>query len=514
MQPLQTSEHHPPAPQSRKHNEASTPRVFTSQSFLPPSAAPGSSSSIATSVLTHSQHPTIKSGFSRSAENPPPALVDYGDLPSLSEGSVLLTKRPQVKTEPPSLHYAANLTPSAPTNLTSSAPTNLTPTLPQHTAVVVHAENLKTTRGMNQVLNLSSLQSSVSQAPRTITMSSGRMSQVGVVSPQVGVASSSEPLNVDFPPLRIKYSVGDETEFEAEREEREQESESEEGTRDCLGEGEEEDEDTESVMELRIEEPISETTGKNESGHSLANLPGLVVGGGGGMRRADRGGVEEQSVDELQPEEGEESNEEREVGEETESIHVNSVGTSPSPLMIEVGGHDAVGSSAGTSRPMEEDDDWPDTRNRSRGGLTELRSHISVGVGTGMASKMEIHGNGKLSPPNSNSPGSASVLKNSSKEHTERISCTVSAVSSSPSLLLRDGEGGGGEGGGAGGAGRERDRMGLPVSGHNGEVSVSYRVRKVAKVKQFFTTLQHFGNKQSSEVAEQVQELIAALVVS
>lgn len=47
-----------------------------------------------------------------------------------------------------------------------------------------------------------------------------------------------------------------------------------------------------------------------------------------------------------------------------------------------------------------------------------------------------------------------------------------------------------------------------------GENSASFRVRQVAKVKRFFTTLQTFGNKISGEVAEQVQELIAALVVS
>ena len=52
-------------------------------------------------------------------------------------------------------------------------------------------------------------------------------------------------------------------------------------------------------------------------------------------------------------------------------------------------------------------------------------------------------------------------------------------------------------------------------SGGGGEEnSASYRVRQVAKVKQFFTTLQTFGNKQGSESAEQVQELITALVVS
>lgn len=45
-----------------------------------------------------------------------------------------------------------------------------------------------------------------------------------------------------------------------------------------------------------------------------------------------------------------------------------------------------------------------------------------------------------------------------------------------------------------------------------GENTASYRVRQVAKVKQFFTTLQSFSNRMSSEVAEQVQELITALV--
>ena len=38
--------------------------------------------------------------------------------------------------------------------------------------------------------------------------------------------------------------------------------------------------------------------------------------------------------------------------------------------------------------------------------------------------------------------------------------------------------------------------------------------KQSAKVKQFFTTLQAFGNRTSQEVAEQVQELITALVVS
>ena len=46
------------------------------------------------------------------------------------------------------------------------------------------------------------------------------------------------------------------------------------------------------------------------------------------------------------------------------------------------------------------------------------------------------------------------------------------------------------------------------------DVSPSHRIRQVAKVKQFFSTLQQFGNKMGSEAAEQVQELISAVVVS
>lgn len=44
--------------------------------------------------------------------------------------------------------------------------------------------------------------------------------------------------------------------------------------------------------------------------------------------------------------------------------------------------------------------------------------------------------------------------------------------------------------------------------------SPGHRTKQVAKLKQFFTTLQGFGNKLGSEAAEQVQELITALVVS
>ena len=59
---------------------------------------------------------------------------------------------------------------------------------------------------------------------------------------------------------------------------------------------------------------------------------------------------------------------------------------------------------------------------------------------------------------------------------------------------------------GSGGSDSGKDRQSV--------VTDNFRVRQVAKVKQFFTALQQFSNKRGSEVAEQVQELITAVVVS
>lgn len=59
---------------------------------------------------------------------------------------------------------------------------------------------------------------------------------------------------------------------------------------------------------------------------------------------------------------------------------------------------------------------------------------------------------------------------------------------------------------GSGGTDSGKDRQSV--------VTDNFRVRQVAKVKQFFTALQQFSNKRGSEVAEQVQELITAVVVS
>lgn len=62
-----------------------------------------------------------------------------------------------------------------------------------------------------------------------------------------------------------------------------------------------------------------------------------------------------------------------------------------------------------------------------------------------------------------------------------------------------------GGGGGGGGGGRKESGTGK---------SASVTSKQAAKVKQVFTTIQQHGNKLGSEVAEQVQELIHALVVS
>ena len=94
-------------------------------------------------------------------------------------------------------------------------------------------------------------------------------------------------------------------------------------------------------------------------------------------------------------------------------------------------------------------------------------------------------------------------LKN--RDSVRKPNVIVSSPSSSGSSVVdlsRNGnsvkEGGGNDPG--------RDRQSV--------VTDNFRVRQVAKVKQFFTALQQFSNKRGSEVAEQVQELITAVVVS
>ena len=84
----------------------------------------------------------------------------------------------------------------------------------------------------------------------------------------------------------------------------------------------------------------------------------------------------------------------------------------------------------------------------------------------------------------------------------------MSSPSSSGSSMLDFSRSSGGSNSGKEGGGNDsgKDRQSV--------VTDNFRVRQVAKVKQFFTALQQFSNKRGSEVAEQVQELITAVVVS
>ncbi len=62
-------------------------------------------------------------------------------------------------------------------------------------------------------------------------------------------------------------------------------------------------------------------------------------------------------------------------------------------------------------------------------------------------------------------------------------------------------------------AGSAATQTATPTS-DNTDGTKAQHSKQSAKVKQFFTTLQMYGNKTSQEMADQVQELIAALVVS
>lgn len=64
---------------------------------------------------------------------------------------------------------------------------------------------------------------------------------------------------------------------------------------------------------------------------------------------------------------------------------------------------------------------------------------------------------------------------------------------------------------------REQSDMSVHEGGGDAEVdaaSIALRAKQSARVKQFFTTLQKFGNNMSRDGADQVQELISALLVS
>lgn len=356
-----------------------------SSSALPATTLTSSIASV-TSVapsLTHLQsHQSKKLNASRGVDKPLPALVEYGGTTlGSSSASGHSTDPLHVKGEPLPLQYSTQLPPTS------------------DEGSLIHTTD---TSGMHNPSVI--LPTTAESSPSEPAQTSGNPSQVGVVTPQVGVVLSQSP-DSEFPPLRLKCSIGDELDLEVDREEQEDEEdkEAEEMNRECIEE-EEEEEDVDSVMELRIEEAGADTSTEAEHGHLNPSKHGKQT-------------ATSNTPENIEGEGDEDSTE--------SSSNQNSVGTSPP---------------------------------------------TSVGV--------RVHG------------------------HMEAADATR-LVGEEPQSL---------EGSPRPSHNRVMRPM-VPSAPHNRDVLPSYRVRKVTKVKQFFTTLQHFGNRQSSEVAEQVQELIAALVV-
>lgn len=465
-------EHNNPSLPSQSRNPSEPMLTCPSSSTIP-----AGSSSVAIvratmiSSLTHSQsQPGKKLNISRNVENPPPALVDYGDLPTLTDGSVLVTESVQIKREPLPLQYTTPLSPSAATS--------------QHSSIVTGTrETVRTTGTANQAPSMPPVVASLSQSSRV--SSSVIPSQVGVVSPQVGVDLSEPPDTEEFPPLRIKCSVGDE--MEVEQEERDL---GEKGLDEATRESGKDEDDGDSVMELRIEEPAADTTTTaSETGH-LHTQPTVPL-------TLEMQRVASEAAEHLK------EDTEDENGDLTETdSHQNSVGTSPPPS-VGVRVHRQVGN-IGVMRLMEEDQE-PMTESMNLSHIEELGHDSDIVVPSKFPKS--VHVDGQASQVSNARSDASLVLKGSTDLGKERVPYSLATVSP---LLLRDNDRGSEDGCGAG----EREKVMVPSSGHNGDILASYRVRKVAKVKQFFTTLQHFGNRQSSEVADQVQELIAALVVN
>ena len=163
------------------HNEAT---AFSSSS--------SSISSVVSSSVDSSSHTSPDDQQPKpNARNPPPALVDYGGIPSPSDGSVLLEKAPRIKVEVPQSQPSDPNRPASSQDAQRpfSAATGSIPAQPV----------LET----GQVTSSSPLPTSLSvvQADESFDHA-----QMGVV--------SSEPLNTEFPPLRINCSVGEEEEGE------------------------------------------------------------------------------------------------------------------------------------------------------------------------------------------------------------------------------------------------------------------------------------------------------------
>ena len=402
----------------------------------------------------------------RSQDSAPPALVEYITSPANGSDGPHETPLPEVKSEP--LQLGTDLAPRELPPATSSS------------------HQTSHTSGQNQSSRDEVPVGATPELSQTSTLAdtsvSGRPPKVGVASIQVGVVlpENSAPTATtegEFPRLRMASSVGGE--------------ESEGGGEGEGGEGggrvipsvhseveeEEEEEDEESVMELRIEDSVMEAEEHREDGER--GLPSQTrVGVGVASREGERGRGEDGGGVRV---------DEEDLVMDTES-HSNSIGTSPPPPSSQTAaGGIRVNGQAGV----------------------EARVRLTDGQRGRGAESVVV----KYPKP----PHYRNDRPTGSHGNTNSLLMKGSVATVSPSLLQENDRGTMDErvfgGGRVSMAEREKGGM-VSSSGENVDIPSSYRVRKVAKVKQFFTTLQRFGDRQSSEVAEQVQELIAALVVS
>ena len=397
---------------------------------------------------SHSSHSSQEQPAKLSSRKIPPALVDYGDMATISEEPGCEAKE---KAKPQEVQCGTNF------------PVYVS-TLPQDKVGTLEQSTFKA----DQVL--------VNSSP-----SAALPSDTSVCPSQVSRASLT-PLNIDFPHPRSNCPAMEEVNL---------------GAQKVHGNGTEgeatDEEERESFGELRIEEQILETpTSSDTEQPPPAKLRRVMMADG--VHRMAR--VSTQAEEKM----------------ETDShVHVDSLPIEPSPAVP----HGAA-TTAEKMPPTRER--WTEMQSFVHDG--EARSPASENVRTGMSSlngvaqtgTQLIRESGRVSS-NPNLQQSVLVHKemNSSLERISSTTAAPSSASSSSSSSSRESEKFAVREQGERGR-MAAEAMNSSAANLNGEVIA--RVRKVAKVKQFFTTLQHFGNKRSTEVAEQVQELIAALVVS
>ena len=452
-------------------------------SHHPPSVVPQSTPQDQPQVATITSQQTTTGAKGRSQDSAPPALVEYVTSPANGSDATPHETLPRVKSEP-SLGFGADLTPHEleKTSVSHQMTSNVA-TVTGHiqSGSIAEDSNVESAPNCSQPMG-----STASALPPKVGVAS---IQVGVVSPGNQTTTMMTSSEEEFPRLRMASLVGGE-ESEGGGEGEEGEGETRERAQAISSfpsevqeeEEEEEEEEEGDEMQLRIEDSVMELDEvEEECGDAQISQPHSgQLGVGSRDGKVGRGGGEGGGV--------RENNEDLVM--DTGS-HSNSIGTSPPP-------------------PPQPHVPLVAVRVHGRAG-GEARVRIADGV---RGSRGEEHSGVKYSKQ----LHYRSERLTGSHGNTNSLLMKASVATVSPSLMRDNDRGSMDERAVFGGGGRVHngEKGGVVSStGENGDIlASSYRVRKVAKVKQFFTTLQRFGDRQSSEVAEQVQELIAALVVS